>query len=396
LNIDYGRLADAAFPGAVATGHTGFGLPATPDEKTMSSSYIKTHVRFLIFPLLQILAVAALNTNVIVLFAALFALVVAHLGCDLLVPELQETDPDPTGFFHLALMWLSTLLLVAILVSFAAFLQRASLSEPVSLLTAILLVAGHLGICATTIAHEFGHRSRDTLAILSGRFMLSSCLYSPLAIEHVHGHHRTVGTPDDPATAARGVGFWRYLAPAIGGTNRNAFRFEKDRLARKDLPWWLPHNRFLQGHAMSAAICLLFVSICGVTSLLAFLAAAFLALLIIEASNYVYHYGLVRVPGTPIHARHSWSAYNGASTSALLNASRHADHHLMVSRGYWRLEYTDEGPVLPFSGSVMVMMAFIQPLWFRVMTPAVADWDENFASPDEQKLAKLAFERHQN
>lgn len=58
-------------------------------------------------------------------------------------------------------------------------------------------VAGAIGI---TFAHELVHRSHPVERAL-GEILLASVSYMHFAIEHVHGHHRHVGTPRDPATA---------------------------------------------------------------------------------------------------------------------------------------------------------------------------------------------------
>ena len=63
------------------------------------------------------------------------------------------------------------------------------------------------------VAHELIHRTGDRAAWLTGRWLLAHTFDTGFAIEHVHGHHRHVGTARDPATARRGeyvLGFaWR-------------------------------------------------------------------------------------------------------------------------------------------------------------------------------------------
>ena len=62
------------------------------------------------------------------------------------------------------------------------------------------MVAGY----GTNVGHELIHRIKDRIAMLEGRWLLSASCNADFAIEHVYGHHVTVGTDADPATARRG------------------------------------------------------------------------------------------------------------------------------------------------------------------------------------------------
>ncbi|WP_404326865.1 fatty acid desaturase [Aerophototrophica crusticola] len=66
------------------------------------------------------------------------------------------------------------------------------------------MVSGGIGI---NTAHELVHR-RHAWERGLGVALLSLTLYAHFRIEHVHGHHRRVATPDDPATARLGEGVY--------------------------------------------------------------------------------------------------------------------------------------------------------------------------------------------
>jgi fatty acid desaturase len=355
-------------------------------------NFFRIRGRFFTFPMLQAIAVAALFAEGWSLIAALLALLAANVAFDDMIPEEHAIDVSSAETFHMSVLAGSTLLYFAILVAFGLFLIRGTATW-LDTIVAVALVGGHLGVTATTMGHELFHRTQDRLSLAVGRFFLAACLHSAVAIEHVYGHHNTVGTTVDPATAPRGMGYWRFLLRAIFGNNRNAFRHEKKRLSRQGKQFWTVENRFLQGHTMSVFLAAMFAGLCGVRGFVAYICVAVLGLLFVEAANYVAHYGLVRLPNEPICARHSWSSYRFVSTSTLYNISRHADHHLQAGRGYWRLEYRNDGPIYPYGSSVMAVLAFFPTLWFRVIAPAVADWDERFATPEERALAKSEFER---
>lgn len=51
----------------------------------------------------------------------------------------------------------------------------------------------------------------------------------------------------------------------------------------------------------------------------------------------------------------------------LLELTRHSDHHYLASRKYQVLRHFDESPQLPAGYPAMMALAFVPPLWFRVM-----------------------------
>ena len=62
----------------------------------------------------------------------------------------------------------------------------------------------------TNVGHELTHRIRDKIAMLEGRWLLSTSCNPDFAIEHVYGHHVTVGTDEDPATAKKGENVYMF------------------------------------------------------------------------------------------------------------------------------------------------------------------------------------------
>jgi len=117
---------------------------------------------------------------------------------------------------------------------------------------------------------------------------------------------------------------------------------------------------------------------------MALTAAAVIGSVIVELFNYISHYGLVRIQGEPIMARHSWNSYRAVSTSAMINLSRHSSHHLAATRPYWNLPHRENGPVLPHGSAIMAFIAMFPTWYFHVMKPALEDWDRTFASPAER------------
>jgi len=233
-------------------------------------------------------------------------------------------------------------------------------------------VAGAVGI---TFAHELIHRSSRFERTL-GDVLLAAVSYPHFAIEHVHGHHRHVGTPADPATARLGEGYWMFLIRTVTGGLGHAWQVETSRLRRAGRPIWTPGNAMVR-YALTTAAAYATVGILwGPRGIAAFVLQGLIAVMLLEGINYVEHYGLVRreVDGRyeRVTAVHSWDSRHRASNWLLINLARHADHHCVASKRYPALATLDPAPQLPAGYGSMLLLALVPPLWRRVMDPRVA------------------------
>jgi len=102
-----------------------------------------------------------------------------------------------------------------------------------------------------------------------------------------------------------------------------------------------------------------------------FLVAALIGVLMLQTVNYIEHYGLQRRMNGGTYERtlpiHSWNSDNPLSRIILLEVTRHSDHHAVASRPYHVLRRIDDSPQLPAGYPAMMALAFLPPLWFRVM-----------------------------
>lgn len=69
-----------------------------------------------------------------------------------------------------------------------------------------------------TAAHELFHRVGSPLEHFCGRLLMRMCLYGHFVVEHVHGHHKNVATPLDPATARRGETVYAFCIRSVVGS----------------------------------------------------------------------------------------------------------------------------------------------------------------------------------
>ena len=94
----------------------------------------------------------------------------------------------------------------------------------------------YYGAAGVNVAHELVHRTDKRRPDLVGRWLLAFTWDTGFAIEHVHGHHRNVGTEQDPATAARGEYIVAFVCRSTIGQWLAAKRYEDERLKRKGIP----------------------------------------------------------------------------------------------------------------------------------------------------------------
>ena len=101
-------------------------------------------------------------------------------------------------------------------------------------------ITGGFGI---TIAHELIHRTTKWERGL-GVWALALVNYAVFRIEHVHGHHRKVATPEDPASAKKGENIYLFIPKAIFGVFKGAISIENKRMKKVGKIWIYPHHRF--------------------------------------------------------------------------------------------------------------------------------------------------------
>jgi len=240
----------------------------------------------------------------------------------------------------------------------------------------ILSVGGINGVAINT-AHELGHK-RPRWERWLARITLAPVAYGHFYVEHNRGHHLRVATPADPASARLGESFWAFLPRTMWGSLASAWQIERTRLARLGLGPWHWRNECLQAWAMTV---LLYGALCiwlGLGATLPFLLVqAFYGASLLEVVNYIEHYGLLRPldanTGRPVRCapEHSWNSSHRVSNLFLYQLQRHSDHHAHPGRRYQALRHFEQSPQLPSGYAAMLMLAYLPPLWFRVMDARV-------------------------
>jgi alkane 1-monooxygenase len=239
----------------------------------------------------------------------------------------------------------------------------------------IATTLGMLNGIAINTAHELGHK-KEHLERWFARIALAPCGYGHFFIEHNRGHHVRVATPDDPASSRLGETFWGFWPRTVAGSVRNGWRLEKTRLRRMGKRTWSLRNDVLSAWAMTVVLWALLITLFGVGIVPYLLLQAVLAFSLLEAVNYLEHYGLRRqaLPNgryERVTPRHSWNNNHVTTNLFLYHLQRHSDHHANPTRRYQALRHFDDSPQLPAGYAAMILLAYLPPLWRKVMDPRV-------------------------
>jgi alkane 1-monooxygenase len=289
------------------------------------------------------------------------------------VPAWRHSPPAAApGPVHRAVLLGHAMLQAALMAWALGLAATRDLPWP-ELLALALAVGGVAGSQGITFAHELGHSRRrgDRWAAWA---LMASVLYGHFMVEHYRGHHVRAATRDDPATARRGESLWHFLPRTLAGSWRSAWALERQQLTRLGRGW----TRSPLAWALVAQAGLLAVAaaVAGVAGLLLWSVQAAYAVFLLEAINYVEHYGLERAEQStaagprvePFGVAHAWNADHALTNCFLVNLQRHSDHHLHAWKSYATLDALP-GPQLPTGYAGCVFLAIVPPLWFRVMHP---------------------------
>lgn len=235
----------------------------------------------------------------------------------------------------------------------------------------VVITTGNVLGFGLNLGHEMGHKKGwldRKLALLT----LALGGYGHFSVEHNRGHHRWVATPEDPASSRMGESIWRFVFREMPGAYFRAWDLEAERLERSGKSVWSLGNEIVQAGLVTALLYGTLIALFGTPMIPLLLAVAFWGAFQLTSANYIEHYGLVRKKlengrYEMTRPHHSWNSNHIASNLALFHLQRHSDHHANPTRSYQSLRDFPELPTLPVGYFGMFLMAYVPPLWFRVM-----------------------------
>lgn len=241
----------------------------------------------------------------------------------------------------------------------------------------LMLTVGIVGGIAISTAHELGHR-RERVEKRLSMWALAQSFYGQFYVEHNCGHHARVATAEDPASSRLGESLYRFIPRSVSGGLRSAWHIECARLARTGKSPWSLHNQVLSAWLLSAVLFAVMVAWFGIVVLPLLIGQAIVAVCLLEAVNYLEHYGLRRQKLADgryerVQPSHSWNSNTVIANVFLFHLQRHSDHHAHPQRRYQTLRHCDNAPQLPFGYATMLLIAAVPPWWRHVMDRRVLE-----------------------
>ena len=330
-----------------------------------------------LFPLQPFIGIAlhAATGNELWIFLGLLLNYVAAPLIDWMVGEdsnnppeevVMQLDRDP---YYRWLTYAVVPIHFVTLIGCAWYASTANLSVVAFL--GIAMMAGMVAGLAINTGHELGHKNSRLEKNLA-KLVLAVPAYGHFNIDHNRGHHMTVSTPDDAASARMGESIYAFALREIPGAFRRAWAFERQRLANRGRGALHPDNHILQSWGLSLLIAAALVTAFGWPMVPFLVVHHVFAYWQLTSANYVEHYGLLRQiddSGKPERCQphHSWNSNHVFSNLVLFHLERHSDHHAHPLRRYQSLRHFDDLPQLPNGYFGSYLLAYVPPLWFRVM-----------------------------
>ena len=109
----------------------------------------------------------------------------------------------------------------------------------------------------------------------------------------------------------------------------------------------------------------------------------------LTALSYSQHYGLTRVPDSPVAIHHAWNHLYPLTRGGMFEITTHSEHHRNVDVRYWQLTPYPDAPQMP-GAWFCILLALVPPLWVKTVQPRLQHWDQHHANEAEKALARQA------
>ena len=249
---------------------------------------------------------------------------------------------------------------------------QLSLVEIIGTILSLGIVLGSNGI---NVAHELGHREKLYERIF-GKLLLIPSHYTHFFIEHNHGHHLHVSTPEDPSTARYNQSLYMFWIQTVLGTYVKAWQIQKKLNQIENRSFFSLKNDMFWFTIIQLSYLISIYYFFGKTGFLVAVLAGIVGFLLLETINYIEHYGLKRnlLPSgryERVSEKHSWNSNHVLGRIMLYELTRHSDHHYKSQKKYQILEYHDVSPQMPFGYPTSMVISFFPPLWFAIMNKRI-------------------------
>ena len=276
--------------------------------------------------------------------------------------------------FYDVLLYLNVFIVYGILffVLYKVSTVQISLHEIIGVVLSLGIVLGSNGI---NVAHELGHRNTLYERIL-GKLLLIPSHYTHFFIEHNHGHHLHVSTPEDPSTAKYNQSLYVFWIQTVFGTYTKAWQIQRKLNQMENRSIFSVKNDMFWFTLIQISYLISIYYFFGKVGFLVALLAGIVGFLLLETINYIEHYGLKRnlLPSgryERVSEKHSWNSNHILGRIMLYELTRHSDHHYKSQKKYQILEYHDASPQMPFGYPTSMVLSLFPPVWFAVMNKRI-------------------------
>ncbi len=288
--------------------------------------------------------------------------------------EKSEVEERNQNVFFDILLYLNVPIVFSILLYSLHKLTSYSLtqSELIGMTLSVGIILGSNGI---NVAHELGHRTSFIEKML-GKLLLIPSHYTHFFIEHNHGHHLHVSTPEDPSTAKYNQNLYSFWIQTVLGTYAKAWKIQLNLNKIEKRTFLSLKNDMFWFTIIQVFYFVLVYYFFGFNGLWFAIFVGIVGFLLLETINYIEHYGLKRNQLASgryerVSEKHSWNSNHILGRIMLYELTRHSDHHYKSQKKYQILEYHDVSPQMPYGYPTSMVLAFFPPLWFAVMNKRI-------------------------
>jgi len=232
--------------------------------------------------------------------------------------------------------------------------------------------------------HELSHNRREGFFV--SRLIMALSGASHFTYAHVYNHHLDLGHEDDPATAPRGRNVYSHTWLSHAGQSKYSYDLERQKLQNENKFFLSLNNKWLVGYLFSLPSVFLFVWTGGLVGVLALLVVWSLANFLLEALNFMGHYGLIRESGKPVEHKHSWDNDSVFTSWFFIEIGRQCDHHVRGETYFWELDDVG-GPNYGIGYFSLFVITLIPQAFRRYVRRHLDIWDQKYANDEEQQIA---------
>ena len=251
-------------------------------------------------------------------------------------------------------------------------------------LTGSVLSAGLWAGLGIIYGHELSHNRKE--GFLVSRLIMALSVASHFTYAHVYNHHLDLGHEDDPATAPRGRNVYSHAWLSHAGQSQYSYDLEREKLKKQKKSFFSLSNKWILGYLYSLPSILLFFWAGGVLGVLSLTVIWAISNFLLEALNFMGHYGLIREKGKPVEHRHSWDNDNLFTSWFFIEIGRQGDHHVRGETYFWELDDVD-APNYGIGYFSLFVLTLFPPVFRRFTQKLLDDWDENKATVAEKEIA---------